>query len=363
MNTSFFLRSTKRGESVLYARIYSSRTDYVDFSLGLCTAQIEDYKTQQRIKVVNEKLQEIISDSIKQGIASAQIIRDLYFKQTDSAVLTMKELFNRWIRHQQNRVKWNEIKIVTFKRHLATQAHLEQFFGKPRMNVPVSMVNIEWLRTLESYLKDKVGVNTTLTHIKHVRRAVLYAVENEWISKYPFSSYKAKWKTVDRGYLTREQLERLCNWTTPIRRLSQVKDVFVFQCFTGVSYSDLANMVFDEKKETISGIRNKTGHKYIVPILPQARDILEYYNYKLPVVSNQKMNAYLQEIAGILGIEEHLTTHLARHTFATTFLLENQIPLEVVAKILGHNSVRSTEIYGRVLKSQVLAATKTLKDK
>ena len=98
----------------------------------------------------------------------------------------------------------------------------------------------------------------------------------------------------------------------------------------------------------------------MVPILPKAREILEKYTYKLPFASNQKMNQYLKEIAGVLGIDQHLTTHLARHTFATTVLMENKIPLEVVARMLGHNSVRSTEVYGRVLKSQVLQAAETL---
>ena len=228
------------------------------------------------------------------------------------------------------------------------------------MNRSLALLDVEWLRKLESYLKDRVGTNTCLTHIKHVRRAVLYAVENKWIAHYPFMSYKAKWKVVDRGYLTQEQLDKLCKWNTAIRRLEEVRDVFVFQCYTGISHSDLTALTFDDSKETITGVRNKTGRLYMVPILPKAREILEKYSYKLPLASNQKMNQYLKEIAVVLGIDQHLTTHLARHTFATTVLLENRIPLEVVAKMLGHNSVRSTEVYGRVLNSQVLQAGEML---
>lgn len=162
-------------------------------------------------------------------------------------------------------------------------------------------------------------------------------------------SYKAKWKVVDRGYLTQEQLDKLCKWNSAIKRLEQVRGVFVFQCYTGISHSDLANLKFDDNKETITGVRNKTGRLYMVPILPKASEILEKYGYNLPLSSNQKMNQYLKEIAVVLGVDQHLTAHLARHTFATTVLMENKIPLEIVARMLGHNSVRSTEVYGRVL--------------
>lgn len=155
----------------------------------------------------------------------------------------------------------------------------------------------------------------------------------------------------------------MMNWTPTNKRLEQIRDVFVFQCFTGISHSDLFNLTLDDKREAITGVRNKTGSMYIVPILPKAREILEKYNYKLPVSSNQKMNSYLKEIANILDFEHNMTTHLARHTFATTVLLENQVPLEIVAKILGHSSVRSTEVYGRVLKSQVISATQRLSNK
>lgn len=360
MNTSYFLRVNKHGEPVLYARVYANRSDYSDFSLKFISNNLDDFKTQQRIKAVDEKLQEIITKCLRDGTCSARIIKETYQREIESASRTMRDLFNYWIENQQRRVKWNEIREVTLKRHRATQAHLNMFLNKPGMNRSLGLLDVEWLRKLESYLKDRVGTNTSLTHIKHVRRAVLFAVENKWIAQYPFMSYKAKWKVVDRGYLTQEQLDNLCQWNTAITRLEQVRDVFVFQCYTGISHSDLTDLTFDDSKETITGVRNKTRRLYMVPILPKAREILEKYAYKLPLASNQKMNQYLKEIAVVLGIDQHLTTHLARHTFATTVLLENRIPLEVVARMLGHNSVRSTEVYGRVLKSQVLQAGELL---
>lgn len=110
MNTSYFLRVNKHGEPVLYARVYANRSDYSDFSLKFISNNLDDFKTQQRIKAVDEKLQEIITKCLRDGTCSARIIKETYQREIESASRTMRDLFNYWIENQQRRVKWNEIR-------------------------------------------------------------------------------------------------------------------------------------------------------------------------------------------------------------------------------------------------------------
>jgi hypothetical protein len=143
MNTSYFLRVNTRGEPVLYARVYANRSDYSDFSLKFISNNLDDFKTQQRIKAVDEKLQEIITKCLRDGICSAKIIKETYQQETESASRTMRDLFTYWIESQQRRVKWNEIKGVTLKRHRATQAHLNMFLNKPGMNRSLALLDVK----------------------------------------------------------------------------------------------------------------------------------------------------------------------------------------------------------------------------
>jgi integrase/recombinase XerD len=134
---------------------------------------------------------------------------------------------------------------------------------------------------LEAFLKDRVGINTSMTHIKHVRRAVLYGVEQKYIDRNPFEGFKAKWQPIDRGFLTQSELDQITTANLSHKRMIQVRDCFVFQCYTGISHSDLINIKIEG--DIITGVRNKTGKPYVVPILPEADRILKQYEYKLPI--------------------------------------------------------------------------------
>jgi site-specific recombinase XerD len=160
--------------------------------------------------------------------------------------------------------------------------------------------------------------------------------------------------------------------------LSVVRDIFVFSCFTGLSYADMAKLgpqhlhLGDDGEKWIIIDRTKTDTRCQIPLLQKAKSILKKYannpechskGLLLPVHSNQKMNSYLKELADICGISKNLTMHVARHTFATSVTLNNGVPLETVSKILGHNSVKTTQIYARVLESKISADMKILKTK
>jgi integrase len=183
---------------------------------------------------------------------------------------------------------------------------------------------------------------------------------------------------VDRGYLTTQELNLLNNKRFHVKRIEQVKDVFLFQCYTGLAYCDTFNLTKKNLVTDDTGIvwiktaRIKTGSPVNVPLLPRASEILDKYkshsrtdesNCILPVLSNQKMNAYLKEIADLCGIEKRLSCHLARHTFATTVTLANGISIESVSKMLGHTNLNTTKIYARMLDSRVLQEMQVLSKK
>lgn len=170
---------------------------------------------------------------------------------------------------------------------------------------------------------------------------------NNWIDKNPFSNYKAKVREVDRVYLTEDEIQKILNKEFSTERLSLVRDIFLFSCFTGLAYIDVKNLTKSHISLGIDGEKwifthhQKTESASKIPILPVTQLIIDKYlehpqclneDRLLPILSNQKMNAYLKEIAGICEINKELTFHIARHTFATTVTLSNGVPIESVSK-------------------------------
>ncbi|MCR9253711.1 MAG: site-specific integrase, partial [bacterium] len=220
--------------------------------------------------------------------------------------------------------------------------------------------------------------NTAMKHIERLRKMINLAIKIEWLDKDPFAKFSPKFNRTKRGYLNEEELNNIINKEFKIERLQQVRDLFVFSCFTGLSYSEVYDL---EPTHIVKGIdgdtwiegqRKKTGEFYAVPLLPHAHQIIEKYKDDvksqakgklLPVLSNQKLNSYLKEIADLCGIEKNLTFHLARHTFATTVTLSNGVPIESVSKMLGHSSLRTTQIYAKVINSKISQDMKVLVNK
>ena len=181
----------------------------------------------------------------------------------------------------------------------------------------------------------------------------------------PFASYKIRLEKVDRGYLTEDEIKIILKKKMVSERLEHVRDLFVFSCFCGLAYSDVANLRQENIQKSFDGNlwiitkRVKTNTDVNVPLLDIPKMILKKYKGKLPdgkilpVISNQKLNAYLKEIADICGIKKNLTFHLARHTFATTTTLSKGVPIETVSKMLGHTNIETTQIYARITNSKI----------
>lgn len=197
------------------------------------------------------------------------------------------------------------------------------------------------------------------------KRIILIARNNGILIGDPFANYKIRLEKVDRGYLSEDEIKIILKKKMVSERLEQVRDVFIFSCFSGLTYIDVANLKEDNIRKSFDGNlwiitkRQKTNTDVNVPLLDIPKMILEKYKGKLPggkilpIISNQKLNAYLKEIADVCGIKKNLTFHLARHTFATTTTLAKGVPIETVSKMLGHTNIETTQIYARITNNKI----------
>ena len=201
-----------------------------------------------------------------------------------------------------------------------------------------------------------------MKHIERLRKIVNLAIKNEWLEKDPFQKFKPRFIRKDRGFLTQDELRRIEEKDFQIERLNQTRDIFIFSCYTGLSYAEVYDLTSEhivtglDGERWIRGQRKKSKEWYSVPLLPQALAIINRYkdhiiaqaNGKvLPVYANQKTNAYLKEIAFLCEIDKNLTYHLARHTFATTVTLSNGVPIESGTTLLCRE-VRVVLLQGRL---------------
>jgi len=248
------------------------------------------------------------------------------------------------------------------------------------LDIDILKINHAFITEYEFYLRSvrNCSNNTAVKYIKNFSKIIKICLANNWIDKNPFSNYKAKVREVERVYLTEDEIQKILNKEFPTERLSLVRDIFLFSCFTGLAYIDVKNLTKSHISLGIDGEkwifthRQKTESASKIPILPVTQLIIDKYldhpqclneNRLLPILSNQKMNAYLKEIAGICEINKDLTFHIARHTFATTITLSNGVPIESVSKMLGHKNLRTTQHYAKVLDRKVSDDMRLLKEK
>ena len=203
--------------------------------------------------------------------------------------------------------------------------------------------------------------------MKHTK-IILICIANGWLNNDPFVKYKPKVKAVRRDFITSDELYLMSKKKFFNDRIDQVRDIFLFSCYTGLAYADVKKLKSEEiitghdGQKWIFTSRQKTDTDSRIPLLPQAATIMHKYidhpqcvekGLLLPVLSNQKMNTYLKEIADVCGISKELTYHIARHTFATTVTLGNGVSIESVSKMLGHTNIRTTQHYAKILDQQV----------
>ncbi|MCX2739495.1 site-specific integrase [Pontibacter anaerobius] len=265
-----------------------------------------------------------------------------------------------------------EYSAETLKRYKTSLRHTAGFLRwKYKVDdIDIRKVDPFFVSEYDFYLRSvrKCCNNSAVKYIKNFGKVIRICLANGWLESDPFRNYKAKTKKVDRVFLTEEELQKMADKVFVSDRLTQVRDIFLFSCFTGLAYVDVQKLKHSDIRKGVDGEqwifknRQKTDTASRIPLLPMALSILERYRehpqcvYEgrlLPVLSNQKMNAYLKEIADICGITKSITFHIARHTFATTVTLLNGVPMESVSKMLGHTSLRTTQYYAKILDVKV----------
>jgi site-specific recombinase XerD len=270
----------------------------------------------------------------------------------------------------------------TLQRYKTSLSHTVDFL-KWKYNVDdidINRIDYAFIADYEFYLRSvrNCANNTTVKYIKNFHKIIKICLDNDWMTKNPFSNYKAKLKEVEREYLSEDEIQSLINKEFTIDRLSLVRDIFVFSCFTGLAYVDVKNLTTNNINYGIDGgkwiftHRQKTESASKIPLLPIPEMIVEKYknhpqcsnqNKLLPILTNQRMNSYLKEIAAACNINKELTFHIARHTFATTVTLTNGVPIESVSKMLGHKNLKTTQHYAKVLDRKVSEDMQVLRDK
>ena len=268
-------------------------------------------------------------------------------------------------------IDFNEL---SWSRYVESRRKVALFISKfyKRKDVRLKDLDLKFIQDLEYFFKTELKLKqaTVYRSIQRVKKIIQFAIAENYLKKNPFHLYKnKKYKTVI-VYLTDEELKRLEKHTFSQIRLQQVKDLFIFCCYTGLAYTEMTTLTTNnievgfDGNEWIEMIRKKTNRKISVPVLPKAKEILEKYDNVLPKISNQKFNSYLKEISALLSIDKKLTHHIARKTFATTVLLYNNVPMEIVSELLGHSNIKITQdSYAKVLNKKVSKEMKNLHSK
>ena len=270
----------------------------------------------------------------------------------------------------------------TLQRFETTFKHIRQFLREhyKKEDIALNKLDLAFITEFDHFLRSRRGIgnNTTVKYIALFRKIIFMSLEHGWLEVDPFARYKGKVKIVDRVYLDKEELETLGNQTLHTERLEVVRDIFLFSCYTGLAYADVSKLTHDHLFRGVDGQhwirinRTKTDTQAMIPVLPIAKSLIDKYSDHpevavrgclLPIRSNQKMNAYLKEIAAICGINKVLTFHIARHTFATTVTLANGVPIESVSAMLGHTNIQTTQHYAKIVQSKVGEDMKALQEK
>ena len=329
--------------------------------------QVNDCLEHLKLKVYQYKKE---LESNDQEI-TARILGDLLQGKSSRR----KGLVELFLEHNKNcrELVGKDIAPATLTRYETTLMHIKNFIQTKyrQQDIPIQSINHEFLKNFEHYLKAvrNCGHNTTVKYIRNLRKIIRLALSNDWLKLDPFRSITYRLKEVNRAYLTDPELKLLINKEFSNERLRRVKDIFLFCCFTGLAFSDVKSLTRENitiginNQRWLRTKRKKTGNPSEIPLLDVPIAIIKKYENDpiclleqklLPVGSNQKMNAYLKEIADLCDINKNLSTHTARHTFATTVTLTHGVSMEAVSKMLGHSNISTTKQYARIVDTLII---------
>ena len=302
----------------------------------------------------------------RENYVTAEKIKNI-FLGIEQKQQTLLELFDYHNRERKSMIGIN-INQVGYNNYCITRQQVADFllYKYNLHDISIKEIDHQFLCDFESYLLLKHGYvrNSLLNILKRLRHIFLLAVNKGWIYKNPFKEYNLQWEKVDRGYLTQEEIDRLIDCQFKRKTLEKARDIFLFCSFSGLSYSDVKHLTYDniqpsiDGKLWIKGFRKKTKTEYNIPLLNIPKMILEKYrgttknNLVLPVNHSSNYNKHLKKVATACGITKNMSSHLARHTFATLTLTKG-VSIESVSKMLGHTNISTTQIYAKVTDKKV----------
>lgn len=317
---------------------------------------------------------EITADSLKRkymGIPLTDEIRN-------PTILELYEIHNNKLKELIN----IDIAQATYKRHNTSKSHVATFikYQYGLDDFELDRIDFKFLNDYEHYFKTvrKCNHNSTMKYIKNLGKVIRLGLAEGYMTKNPFDKFKLTYKTVQRDILTIEEVEKLVKMKIPEERLDRVRDLFVFCIYTGLAFVDVTNLKMEHLVKTNEGTtwiknsRYKTSVSFLIPLLAIPQRLIKKYDSfikrsidgtVMPTLSNQKYNSYLKELAIRAKINKNLTSHLARHTFATTITLNEGVPLEVVSKMLGHTDTKTTQIYAKIHEKAIMNGMKNLLNK
>lgn len=348
----------------------------------LTTTDEASLRINRRIQESSLKLQKIYDLlETEHEFITAAMVQDK-FRGKKKPTKTLMQATDFLLEKMEKKVEKKLLAKGTHTKWKTTKTKFTEFLHFDSQVTDIPLDSIAYAHAEDFYdfltLEQDLCHNTASKYVKNLKRVVRYAVQRDWMVKNTVDGFVCGYVHPDRDILTAEELMLLYNKHFDNPRLEEIKDCFLFMCFTGYAYKDVKTlepghlMKYFDGEDWIIKNREKTWCRENVPLLPIAKEIIEKYrdhpyckahNKLLPVKSNQKFNEYLKEVADLAGINKVLRTHMARHTFATTVTLANGVPLETVSALLGHRSLKTTQIYARIVAQKVSEDMKKLKRK
>jgi integrase len=387
VNTLFYIRNSRKnekGEAPIYLRL-TIAGKRIDLSTSRFVQPSKWSAKTNQMKGNSEDARVINNYLIALKTKILKFINNLELQEKEPTLQNIKDLLSdvpksnhrllEFFHYHNKRIHGligKDYAAATYNKYVYTKNKVASFikFAYKKTDIDLIELNHAFVSSFDYYLKteEKISNNTAMKYIKNLKKVINEAVRLEFLDKDPFTSFKIKLDETNRTFLDQTELDAIISKPILIQRLSEVRDLFVFACYTGFAFADIEKLTplditigIDGEKWIITN-RKKTDTRSPIPLLSPALNIIEKYrndhvcNAKgklLPSISNQKTNAYLKEIAAICGINKNLTFHMARHTFATTVTLTNGVPIETLSKMMGHTSIKTTQIYGKVIDRKI----------
>lgn len=361
MIVNFFTRKARGNTKALYVRLILN-SKITELRLEYAYTSEKDSKLGYYKKTVETELLNLYNNQIMQHKPTdPHTIKTLYLFK--NKVYYLLETYWDYLTNKlKPKLIKQDISAATYQQYDCVYNHLKDFLNTRGMDdINLQRVDAAFIDDFDNFLRQFNAHNTACKNLAKLKCITTYAYKvKRYIPTDPFAQVKLTRKKVQTTFLTETELITLIQKKFVVQRLEQVKDLFLFQCFTGLAYCDMQRLEesWVENDQLIRLNRKKSDEPVIAYMYQMAAFILNKYDKKLPVVSNQKMNAYLKEIADLCGINKSLTTHVARHTYATTVNLNNGVTLEVVQALLGHATIKQTQHYAKLNTRRVMDVCK-----